>query len=1114
MKNRAWIADALIGLLLTGFVAGSYVLRGAFLEGLELKAYDARSQLRVDLEPSSEVVIVAIDDDSITRLGRWPWPRTRLAEMLEKLKAAGPRVIGLDILYTEPERNPALAELETMKAKYLELIGERKVSQRGVEFEAEFAAAAERLDTDKHLLAALTTTQNVVLPMFFLETGEARGAKPPELPAALSSSTVSARLSADAGIDHTIEATKATYPLPPFVETSAGVGHVNIYPDLDGVVRRETLVVKYGSQYFPSYALTLVARSLGLSPEEVTVVPGRSITVGKIEVPLDDEQSMLVTFNGPERTFRYYPFYEVLEGKIPADVFKDKIVILGPSAQGVGAVYVTPVAKSLPSVEFIANVIENILNRRFLGRPVWAADAELGAIAVMGLFVMLILPRLRALVGAFVTVVLLAGLFVGGSWAFKVRGEWIKVVYPAFLLGVGYVVIVTKRFFTTERGKELVEASQVDTNKMLGLTFQGQGMLDVAFEKFRTIPLESFDDSFKDTLYNLGLDFERKRQYAKAVQVYKHIETADPKFKDITEKIKTLSAAAEGAVFGGVGKAAKEGTVIVTGGASKPTLGRYEIEKELGRGAMGIVYLGKDPKINRQVAIKTLMLDEGSSPAEVKEIEERFFREAESAGTLNHPGIVRVFDAGKENDVCFIAMELLSGEDLVKYTKKETRLLPDTAMEYVAKVAEALDYAHQQGIVHRDIKPANIMLLKDGSLRVTDFGIARIQASSKTATGTVMGTPSYMSPEQIAGRKVDGRSDLFSLGVTLYELLTVEKPFKGGEGIGALLFQIANDPEPDILTVNPSLPSMVKKIVTKVLAKKTEERYQRGNDLARDLRACIEALKSGAADAPTPEEIAGSISMPEPTAPIPAVEPPAPEAPAAPAAVDETIKASASDWAVGVSEPDLAPAPGPDLTPAPGPDLTPAPAPSGIELGARPAFGAPAPDRALSRGSAASEAMEAAAQPAASGIELGARTAFGGGAPKLPPASGIELGPRPGLGAPPPPAEPPVSFTPEEVAATLSFDATMPAEPPPADEPTAPVVPGPEADSLALVDSIMPRVAPESLSSADITNPNLGAELAAFQAQQAEPPAPRPEAIEPPIDPGETIKLFDPRKPQ
>ena len=233
-----------------------------------------------------------------------------------------------------------------------------------------------------------------------------------------------------------------------------------------------------------------------------------------------------------------------------------------------------------------------------------------------------------------------------------------------------------------------------------------------------------------------------------------------------------------------------------------------------------------------------MTLEEGSDKDSAQEIKERFFREAESAGKLNHPNIVRIFDAGEEDEVAYIAMELLEGQNLVPYTDKKNLLPSKTALAYVAKVAEALDYAHHQGIVHRDIKPANIMILKDSTLRVADFGIARITAASKTATGSVMGTPAYMSPEQIAGKKVDGRSDLFSLGVVLFELLTGEKPFKGGDGIGALLFQIANDPHPDPLSLNPQLPPCLSVIINKSLAKNPETRYQSGFEMIRDMEAC------------------------------------------------------------------------------------------------------------------------------------------------------------------------------------------------------------------------------------------------------------------------------------
>jgi serine/threonine-protein kinase len=264
--------------------------------------------------------------------------------------------------------------------------------------------------------------------------------------------------------------------------------------------------------------------------------------------------------------------------------------------------------------------------------------------------------------------------------------------------------------------------------------------------------------------------------------------------------------------------------------------------KELGRGAMGTVYLGKDPKINRQVAIKTVRFDDDVDEATMKAAKERFFREAESAGNLNHPNIIKIFDAGEDNEVSYIAMELLEGEDLKKYTEKANLLPIKTTVDYVIKVVNGLDFAHQQGVIHRDIKPANIMLLKDGTLRITDFGIARITASSKTQTGTVMGTPSYMSPEQLSGKKIDGKSDLFSSGVMLYELLTGSKPF-AGESIAELLFKISNEKHPNPKEKNPAIPDRLVAVIDKLLEKDPEKRYQRGAEVAKDLAECLQSMQ-------------------------------------------------------------------------------------------------------------------------------------------------------------------------------------------------------------------------------------------------------------------------------
>jgi serine/threonine-protein kinase len=409
-------------------------------------------------------------------------------------------------------------------------------------------------------------------------------------------------------------------------------------------------------------------------------------------------------------------------------------------------------------------------------------------------------------------------------------------------------VVVSKRYLVTEQRKEVLEGESAETNKMLGLSFQGQGMLDMAFEKFRKCPV---DDSMKDVLYGLALDFERKRQFNKAVQVFEHIATVDKKFKDIAERSQKLRIAGETVLLGGRAglKAGADSTVLVQGGVAdlaKPTLGRYEVLKELGKGAMGVVYLGRDPKINREVAIKTLRFQDEFEPGDMAAMKERFFREAESAGRLVHPNIVTIYDAGDDGDISYIAMELLSGRDLKDFTGKDNLLPVAETLEIMAKVADALDYAHSQNVVHRDIKPANIMRLKDGKIKVTDFGIARITSQSKTATGTVMGTPSYMSPEQLAGAKVDGRADLFSLGVTMYELLTGEKPFTG-ETVATLMYRIANAPHPPIEQARADLPQGCRAIIDRALEKDPNKRYQRGSEMAADLRALLaKAARAGA----------------------------------------------------------------------------------------------------------------------------------------------------------------------------------------------------------------------------------------------------------------------------
>jgi eukaryotic-like serine/threonine-protein kinase len=272
----------------------------------------------------------------------------------------------------------------------------------------------------------------------------------------------------------------------------------------------------------------------------------------------------------------------------------------------------------------------------------------------------------------------------------------------------------------------------------------------------------------------------------------------------------------------------------------QPQLGRYVIDSEIGRGAMGVVFKATDSVLQRTVAVKTVNMAMEKDHAD--KYEARFYQEARAAGALNHPNIVTVYDAGKAGDVVYMAMEYIQGVELRSLLVEGQPMGVAQAISIAAQVAEGLGYAHAQGVVHRDIKPANIMVVSDGPVKITDFGIARMRASADlTQTGVMLGSPKYMSPEQVIGKRADHRSDIFSLGVILYEMLTGAAPFSG-ENVTALMYQIVNFAPPAPSSVNRQVPEMLDFVIAKMLAKALEERYQDAREVAKDLRECERAL--------------------------------------------------------------------------------------------------------------------------------------------------------------------------------------------------------------------------------------------------------------------------------
>jgi CHASE2 domain-containing sensor protein/tRNA A-37 threonylcarbamoyl transferase component Bud32 len=873
-RGSFWQADWFVGVLvvLAVLLLNSF---SDFFGTLERRYYDFAST-STQRQPSNRIAIIAIDDQSIANIGRWPWPRDVHAKLIDQLTAANAKTIAYTAFFFEPQTDRGLTYIRKMKETLGPMepaapvappvaaapavpgappvaavpavppvpeppanpaLTDLKGQLNKIISEAEVA-----LDTDSLLGAGMKKANNVIIPSVFT-LGEPLGKPDSPLPPYAAKSAIDTR----AG--YALPAIKGQQPIEILGTSATGIAHLNQYQDVDGAVRQEPLLVDYYGKSIPSMSLLVAAKSLNLDAADIKLNAGKSVQVGKLRIQTDENAQMLPQFykgQDGKPAFAVDSFYDVITGKIPTSKYTNKIVIIGATAAGVGTLFATPASPALSPAETMAHVTSSILQEHFIVQPSWSLWAAIAAVVLVAAYLIAGLPRLSAGRAALVTLGLFVVLLVIEFSLLSASAIWIRFVFAAALLLIGHVALTTKRFLVTEAGKLKSDEESAETNRMMGLALQGQGQLDAAFDRFRRVP---FSDALMDNMNNLALDFERKRQFNKAQSVYEFMAGYNKDHKDLQTKLNRAKNLSETVMLGG-GSSHAGGTLLLDGGGvEKPMLGRYQVEKELGKGAMGIVYLGKDPKIGRVVAIKTMALSQEFEGGELDDARARFFREAETAGRLQHQNIVTIFDAGEEHDLAYIAMEFLKGKDLADVSK--TNLLPPSkVVSIVVRVAEALSYAHSQGVVHRDIKPANIMCdFETDTVKVTDFGIARITDSSKTKTGVILGTPSFMSPEQVAGEKIDGRSDLFSLGVMLFQMLTGELPFQA-DSLARLMYMIANEPAPSIRTIRPELPERLAGIVAFSLNKKPDQRYQDGAKFASDLKPLIPLLANIAAKAP------------------------------------------------------------------------------------------------------------------------------------------------------------------------------------------------------------------------------------------------------------------------
>jgi serine/threonine-protein kinase len=554
-------------------------------------------------------------------------------------------------------------------------------------------------------------------------------------------------------------------------------------PDDDGVLRRTNLWQLNGAIMSPSLPLAVALDNEDVPPSS--------------RMSASDDTVYLTNYENLPRA----AIDEILFGDFASTRLNDATIFVDHEPALVGASAVLPSGQFVTHSELTAALIADIEADRSVVVPSWVTALQWLAPVLLAIMAVLFLPergRRNIIVISIATVVALLLLEMLLLYVLRVRLDIGRAAL--IFIGVGLLslwLVGNPRKATQNAFKR-------------GSDFLAAGRLEPAFAEFRRC---SPSDTLATVMYKLSIAFEEQAKPERA--------------EAVLEWMKRTQGARE----------AKQKKNAGVAGFPK-RLGRYVIERRIGRGAMGAVYLAKDPRINRAVAVKAIPIDKEFEDDELKEARVRFFREAESAGRLTHPNIITVFDAGEDKGLAYIAMEYVPGIPLRDFTDPKRLLAPKRALELAASTAEALDYAHNQGVIHRDIKPANLLYNpKEGSLKISDFGVARITDNNRTKTGIVLGTPMYMSPEQLGAENLTGHSDLFSLGVTLYELLIGEVPFKAGN-IAALMAKITTEDPAPIAGKRTGLAPSIDAVLAKALAKRPEDRFSCGAEMAIALRNC------------------------------------------------------------------------------------------------------------------------------------------------------------------------------------------------------------------------------------------------------------------------------------
>ena len=834
-KYYSYILFLLISILVVIF----YVNGIGPIDNLQRSLNDALCSVTAPSGPRPNVVLVKIDGRATSLHGEWPWNRDLLADLLAATASGEPRAIMLDVdLPLDPRQD---------SAGYTDIMAGQLSWITNAVLPYDIALATyrnNRTDNPKYLFNNSVVVDN---PLGLLSEKSSLLARKVFLPS---------------------EKLLANYPR---------LGFDYHAPDDDRVVRHQPMLAYFDGYYYPSLSLMAAATYLGVKPEHIRVSEDHVVSLGGgKQIPLNDRGELFVTFPKTDG-FITYSAADILGTTFDYSRLKNKMVLIGLDEFGSYDIFKTPVNDDVTGLFVKASIVENIINDDIMIEHAGSGWLYLLIMFGIGGLCAFLMPRLMLMhrmiiLGSALIVLGNINYFMVSSFhmipeTLYIALELLLFMAAAPLLDSELITGVAKSEATIAKKRPLAESKVIgsdtgdvpvreikatdepDTGEVETSAISYQ--TDISSIDHHTIALddsgrtvaaeldrESHEDSESREI-NEPSDVEEK-QSASGSQP--HIISAgveEMRYENDDDDEKPDSGPMEASDIGASDDSQK--TRITADLADIKNLGRYQVSGILGKGAMGLVYKGIDPAINRPVALKTIRLDFVNDPEELAELKERLHREAQAAGKLSHPNIVTIYDVGSHEQLQYIAMEYLEGRTLEDMIKKKVKFNYRIIASIIIQICSALDYAHEQGIVHRDIKPANIMVLTDYRVKVMDFGIARIDSNSMTKTGIAMGTPNYISPEQLKGMQPDRRADIFSLGVVMYEMLLGRRPFKG-ENITALMYAIMNHEPEKPSNLNPQIPLIFDRILERALKKDPKDRFQRATEIAAGLQDFVESF--------------------------------------------------------------------------------------------------------------------------------------------------------------------------------------------------------------------------------------------------------------------------------